>query len=137
MTNASETIETDARPALDNGGAMDAIEKTVRLCAARIFPIRPDFHAGVRPRDPLPLIETEARSLSVALAFTVRQRSVFMVQIPDDCKTFGDPATALGMWLTAQLVTGAQELEDGRMAEPEFKRRLDVAIATVLDRLKY
>lgn len=116
---------------------MDAAEKTVRLFAARIFAIRADFHAGIGPRDPLPLIETEARSLSVALALSVRQRSVFMVLIPDDCKTFGDPATALGMWLAAQMVNGARELEDGRMTESELKRRLDAVIATVIDRLNY
>jgi hypothetical protein len=137
MTNASEIIDTDALPRLDDGGAMDATEKTVRLFAARIFAIRADFHAGIGPRDPLPLIETEARSLSVALALTVRQRSVFMVLIPDDCKTFGDPATALGMWLAAQMVNGAQELEGGRMTESEMKRRLDAVIATVIDRLNY
>ena len=116
---------------------MDATEKTVRLFAARIFAIRADFHAGIGPIDPLPLIETEARSLSAALALTVRQRSVFMVLIPEDCKTFGDPATALGMWLAAQIVNGARELEDGRMTESELKRRLDAVIATVIDRLNY
>jgi len=116
---------------------MDTTESTVRLFAARIFAIRADFHAGIGPVDPLPLIETEARSLSSALPLTIRQRSVFLVLLPDECKTFGDPATALGMWLAAQMVNGAKELENGRMAESELKRRLDAVIATVIERLNY
>jgi hypothetical protein len=60
-----------------------------------------------------------------------------MVLLPEECKTFGDPGAALGMWLAMQLVTGAQALEDGQMIESELRRRLNVVIATVIDRPHY
>jgi len=122
---------TPRRPSL----VADAqIDRLVRRFAARVLFIRSDFHAGIGPRDPLPLIEAEARTFSAALALTPHGRAYWMVLLPEETKLTGDPGAALGLWIAGQTVQMAEAIEGGE-PEPPIKRRTDAMLADVVARL--
>ena len=137
VTNTRESIETDARPRLDDGGAMDTTEKTVRLFAARIFAIRADFHAGIGPRDPLPLIETEARRVSAIITPTISKRSWYglwhvLKELTAECN--GDPVAAALLYLAIQCATAGDALNRGE-DEADVKRRIDDCVRDITKRM--
>ena len=110
------------------------IERLVRQFAARVLFIRSDFHAGIGPRDPLPRIEAEARTFSVALALTAHGRAYWMVLLPEETKHTRDPGAALGLWIASQTIGLMQEIEDG---EPEdaIKPKIEAMLTDVTARL--
>lgn len=122
---------TKRRPSL----VADAeIEHLLRQFAARVLFIRSDFHAGIGPRDPLPLIEAEARTLGGALALTPHGRAYWMVLLPDETKHTRNLGAAPGLWIATQLVQMMRAIEDG---EPEntIKPKIDAMLADVTARL--
>lgn len=113
----------------------DVIETPVRQFAARVLAVRADFHAGIGPLDPLPLIEAEARTFSAALSLTAHGRAYWMVLLPDETKHTRDPGAALGLWMAGQLVQMAEAVEDGRHTEDSIKPKISDLLSDVMVRL--
>ena len=128
--NETEAV-THRRPSL----VADAeIERIVRRFAARVLFIRADFHTGIGPLAPLPMLEAEARTFSATLRLTAHGRAYWMVLLPEETKHTGDPGAALGLWIAAQTVALMQEIEDG---EPEdaIKPKIEAMLTDVVARL--
>lgn len=128
--NETEAV-TQRRPSLVSDAE---IERIVRRFAALVLFIRADFHTGIGPRDPLPLMEAEARTFSAALSLTAHGRAYWMVLLPEETKHTGDPGAALGLWIAAQTVELMQEIEDG---EPEdaIKPKIAAMLTDIVARL--
>jgi hypothetical protein len=111
------------------------IDRLVREFAARVLFIRADFHSGVGPTEPLPLIEAAARAASAAIALTLYGRSYWMVALPEETKQFGDPGAGLFMWVAGQTVQMMAAIEDGSHTEDEIKRKIERMLNDVVARL--
>ena len=64
----------------------------------------------------------------------------FRVLLPEETKHYGDPGSALFMWLARQLLEAAATLEHNPAAEDRLKRRLEriaVDVVAQLLRQKY
>ncbi len=57
------------------------------------------------------------------------------MRLPEETKHYGDPGSALFMWLAWQLMEAAATLERDPAAEDRVKRRLDRIVVDVVARL--
>jgi len=133
------------KPSLSDPAIVDAL---VRHFAKRVFETRAAWQLG-RPgaREPLVLIEEDARRLGAivlghdsaydATTWNSENRlgMYFRVLLPEETKHYGDPGSALFMWLAWQLMEGAATLERDPAAEDRVKRRLDRIVVDVVARL--
>jgi len=129
-----ETTETAAlrRPSTADP---DVIESIVRQFASRVLFLRAAWHRGEDgAQNPLQAIEREARAASATIALTPHGRALFMYLLPDEVKAFGDPGTAMFMWIASQSVQMMQAIEDG---EPEdaIKSKIDAMLTDIVARL--
>ncbi|MFM0060991.1 hypothetical protein PQR64_35795 [Paraburkholderia phytofirmans] len=116
---------------------MDATEATVRQFCKFVFDIRADFHAGIGPRAPIPLIETEARRVSAIITPTISKRSWYglwhvLKELTAECN--GDPVVAALLYLANQCTTAGDALNSGE-DEADVRRRLDACVRDVAKRM--
>jgi hypothetical protein len=116
---------------------MDANEVTVRQFCKFVFDTRADFHAGIGPRDPLPLIETEARRVSAIITPTINKRSWYglwhvLKELTAECN--GDPVVAALMYMGIQCTTAGDALHRGEN-ETDVKRRIDACVRDMTKRM--
>jgi len=113
----------------------ELIEALVRQFATRVLFLRAAWHRGDDDaQNPLQAIEREARAASVTIALTPHGRALCMYLLPDETKAFGDPGTAMFMWIASQTVQMMQAIEDG---EPEdaIKPKIEAMLTDVVARL--
>lgn len=110
------------------------VSKLVNEFAGGVFMTRAHWHAGTaRARDPLKVIEKDAKRCGAIILGHDPEWSpqpwnddrrlgvTLRVLLPTETAHYGDPGTALFMWLAAQLVAIAQEVEEGRLDEEDSK----------------
>lgn len=111
------------------------VERLIRQFAARVLFLRAAWHRGDDgAQNPLQAIEREARAASATIALTPHGRALFMYLLPEEVKAFGDPGTAMFMWIASQTVQMMQAIEDG---EPEnaIKPKIDAMLTDIVARL--
>jgi hypothetical protein len=116
---------------------MTANEATVRQFCKFVLDSRADFHAGIGPRDPLPLIQTEARRVSAIITPTISKRSWYglwhvLKELTAECN--GDPVMAALLYLAIQCTTAGDALNSGE-EEADVKRRLDGCVLDMASRM--
>ncbi|MFL9987667.1 hypothetical protein [Paraburkholderia sediminicola] len=115
----------------------EVIEVTVRQFCKFVFGTRADFHAGIGPHDPLPLIETEARRVSAIITPTISKRSWYglwhvLKELTAECN--GDPVMAALLYLAIQCTTAGDALNRGE-DETDVKRRIDDCVRDMATRM--
>jgi hypothetical protein len=129
-----ETTETVA-PRRPSTADPESIEALVRQFASRVLFLRAAWHRGDDgAQNSLQAIEREARAASAAIALTPHGRALCMYLLPDETKAFGEPGTAMFMWIASQTVQMMQAIEDG---EPEdaIKPKIDAMLTDIVARL--
>jgi len=130
------TIEAEVahKPSL---GDPAIINELVRNFCKFALNTRADFHAGIGPRDPLPLIEAEARRVSAIITPTISKRSWYglwhvLKKLTAECD--GDPVVAALLYLAIQCTTAGDALNSGE-DEADVKRRLDDCVRDIAKRM--
>jgi len=116
---------------------MEAIETSVRQFCKFVFDTRADFRGGIGPRDPLPLIETEARRVSAIITPTISKRSWYglwhvLKGLTAECND--DPVMAALQYLAIQCGTAGDALNRGE-DETDVKRRVDACVRDMAKRM--
>jgi hypothetical protein len=140
-----DQMDTTHLPSLDDPAVVAAL---VRGFARNVLEVRAAWHAGAAgARDPLSAIEAEARLLGdIFLGRDDRYDArpwntpnrlgmYFTVLLPVETRHYGDPGSALFMWLAAQVAEAARALEQDPAAEAKVQARLDTIVADVIARL--
>lgn len=89
----------------------------VRTYAAFVFRTRADFHAGIGPIDPVPLLLAEARTVAAIVTPVISKRSWYglqyvMPELTAECD--GDPVVALFAWIAIQCAHCLRGARGGR-----------------------
>lgn len=128
-------------------GQLDVVSRLVRDFVQRVLDIRAAWHAGdERARDPIALYTEDARRMGDVFMGrdgrfdaqpwnSIRRLGITLrVLLPDETEHYGDPGTALFMWLAAQAASAGAAIESGQ-SEEEWRAKLDAVADDVTQRL--
>lgn len=128
-------------------GQLDVVSRLVRDFIQRVLDIRAAWHAGdERARDPVALYTEDARRMGDVFMGrdarfdaqpwnSMRRLGITLrVLLPDETEHYGDPGTALFMWLATQAASAAAEIESGK-SEQELRAKLAAVVDDVAQRL--
>ncbi len=128
-------------------GQLAVVSRLVREFVQRVLETRAAWHKGEPgAKDPIAVYTEDARRMGDiflgrdeqydAQPWNTRRRlgNVLAVLLPQETEHYGDPGTALFMWLAAQAATAAAAIEQGQ-SEDVFRRKLDAVVDDVTQRL--
>ncbi|CAG9168149.1 hypothetical protein [Cupriavidus pinatubonensis] len=134
----------DGKPSL---GQLAVVSRLVREFVQRVLETRAAWHKGEPgAADPLAVYLEDARRMgNIFLGRDARYHAqpwnsirrlgiTLRVLLPEETEHYGDPGTALFMWLATQAATAAAAIETGQ-SEDVIRRKLDAVVDDVTQRL--